>query len=89
MRVSAVIPVFNRQQLGMRAVRSALAQKHPLIEVIAVDDGSAEPFTPDQDVSGDARLRVIRLAQNSGADWRQCRRLLQCAPISRSAPPAP
>lgn len=67
MRISAVIPVFNRQQLGMRAVRSALAQKHPLIEVIAVDDGSAEPFIADQDVAGDTRLRVIRLAQNAGA----------------------
>ncbi len=67
MRISAVIPVFNRQQLGMRAVRSALAQKLPLIEVIAVDDGSAEPFTPDHDVAGDTRLRVIRLAQNAGA----------------------
>ena len=67
MRITAVIPVFNRQQLGMRAVRSALAQKHPLIEVIAVDDGSVEPFTPDHDVADDPRLRVIRLAQNSGA----------------------
>lgn len=67
MRISAVIPVFNRQQLGMRAVRSALAQKHPLLEVIAVDDGSVEPFTPDQDVADDTRLRVIRLAQNAGA----------------------
>lgn len=51
----------------MRAVRSALSQSGPLIEVIVVDDCSPDPFVAEPDVVADTRLRVIRLKENGGA----------------------
>jgi glycosyltransferase involved in cell wall biosynthesis len=41
-RVSVVVPVFQRESLLPRAVASALAQTHADVEVIVVDDGSAD-----------------------------------------------
>jgi glycosyltransferase involved in cell wall biosynthesis len=39
MMISVVIPTRNRPGLLVRAVRSALAQTHPTLEVIVVIDG--------------------------------------------------
>ena len=51
-----VIPTHDRPQLVQRAVASALAQTVPGVEVIVVDDASAEPVAFDSD----PRLRVFR-----------------------------
>lgn len=65
--VSAVIPTFNRPDLVTRAVRSALAQTHENLEVIVVIDGP-DPATEAALASiDDARLRVIPLAEQGGA----------------------
>src|SRR6516164_1943855 len=55
MRVSVVIPVYERQTLAERALRSARSQDVDGMEIIAIDD-AAEP-----------RVRVLRHAQNRGA----------------------
>ncbi len=41
-RVSVVIPAYNRERTVATAIESVLAQSHPDVEVIAVDDGSAD-----------------------------------------------
>lgn len=60
--ISVIVPTYGRAETTARAVRSALAQDVAL-EVVVVDDGSPAPFAFD----GDARVSIVRLAQNSGA----------------------
>lgn len=60
LRVSTVIPVWNRAWAVGDAVASALAQTHPHVEVLVVDDGS------DDDVAGALapwRDRITLLSQ--------------------------
>jgi glycosyltransferase involved in cell wall biosynthesis len=64
--VSIVIPTCNRSNLLPRALRSALDQTYQNIEVIIVDDASADD-TP-QTVAGinDPRIRYMRHETNMG-----------------------
>lgn len=65
--VSAVIPTRHRPDLVTRAVRSALAQTHPAIEVIVVIDGPDPVSRGRLAAIRDPRLTVIELARNHGA----------------------
>jgi glycosyltransferase involved in cell wall biosynthesis len=67
MRVSVVIPVYDRQALGERALRSAAAQDVDGMEVIVVDDGSDPAFQPPADLAADPNIRVLRHEENRGA----------------------
>ena len=58
--VSVVIATFNRHEQCRLAIDSVLAQTHPPIEVIVVDDCSESPFEDD-------RVRVLRTPQNTRA----------------------
>ncbi|MDJ0648659.1 MAG: glycosyltransferase family 2 protein [Xenococcaceae cyanobacterium MO_188.B19] len=60
--MSIIIPTYNRPQLLLRAVNSALAQTIEDFEVIVVDDCSKEPV----DLPEHPRLRIIRLSKNQG-----------------------
>jgi len=40
--ISVIIPAFNRAHTLARALDSVLAQNHPVIEIIVVDDGSSD-----------------------------------------------
>ena len=66
LRISAVIPTYNRGTLVSRAVRSALEQSRPPDELIVVDDGSsddtAERLEPYRD-----RIRYVRQANAGGS----------------------
>ncbi len=64
-RVSAIIPVYNRERTIRRAIDSVLAQSYPPAEIIVVDDCSTDS-TPDILASYGSRIRYIRLAKNSG-----------------------
>ena len=58
--VSVIIPTLRRHDLVLRAVRSALSQTYPAIEVIVIIDG-ADPRTAEA-LAGvpDSRIRVIQ-----------------------------
>ena len=60
--VSVVVPTHDRPALARRAVASVLAQEGVDVEVIVVDDGSAEPFAGP----ADPRVTVLRNAAPQG-----------------------
>jgi len=65
--VTAVIPTRNRPQLVTRAVRTALNQTYPCMEVVAVVDGPDELTTAALAAISDERLRVIKLPRPVGS----------------------
>ena len=45
MKVSVVIPVYNRKKALIRAIDSVFLQSHKADEIIIVDDNSSENFS--------------------------------------------
>lgn len=63
--VTVVIPTRDRWGLlERRALRSALAQEDVRLEVVVVDDGSAEPAPPT--IARDERVRLVRHETSRG-----------------------
>jgi glycosyltransferase involved in cell wall biosynthesis len=62
MKVSAVIPAFNRRDYLPRAIDSALAQTVPVDELVVVDDGSTDGSAEFLQSQYGNRLRVVRQA---------------------------
>jgi glycosyltransferase involved in cell wall biosynthesis len=60
--VSIVIPTRDRARLLRRALGGALGQRDVDVEVIVVDDGSAEPV----ESVGDPRVRIVRQEESRG-----------------------
>lgn len=57
-RVSVIIPTYNRARVVVNAINSVLAQPHPKVEIIVVDDGSSDE-TPAV-LAGIPGLKIIR-----------------------------
>lgn len=64
--LSIIIAVYNREQLVLRAIASALAHSARDFEVVVVDDGSADGTAAAVAAVTDSRVRLIRLPANSG-----------------------
>ena len=58
--VSVVIPTHDRGRVVVEAIESALAQTHPPLEVIVVDDGSTDDTAERVGRLRDARVRYLR-----------------------------
>ncbi|MFI1990770.1 glycosyltransferase family 2 protein [Actinoplanes sp. NPDC020271] len=65
--VSVVVPTRFRPDLVTRAVRSALAQTHPSLEVVVVVDGPDDATVEALTALGDDRVRVEVLSERGGA----------------------
>jgi glycosyltransferase involved in cell wall biosynthesis len=66
--VSVIIPAFNAQATIGRALDSVLAQQGVALELIVVDDGSADA-TADvvgAHIRGEPRARLLRMPRNAG-----------------------
>lgn len=71
--VSVVLPCYNTHKHLSRAIESVLAQTHPALEIIVVDDGSTDPTTittldalPDKVTLIRQENRGLPGARNSG-----------------------
>lgn len=67
MKVSVVIAAYNRARELPAALASVLGQTHRDLEVIVVDDGSADETARVAESTGDPRARALRLEKNGGA----------------------
>lgn len=65
--VSVTIPVFNAEAYVADALASVLAQQHPALEVIVVDDGSTDRSLEAVRRVADSRCRVMRQPQSGAA----------------------
>ena len=65
MKVSAVIPAFNRRKYLPRAIDSVLAQTVPVDEIVVIDDGSTDGSAELVASRYGHRVRVVR-QENSG-----------------------
>lgn len=65
MRVSVIIPLYNKAPLVLRALRSIAAQTLDDFEVIVVDDGSTDDGPETVELFSDSRVRLVR-QENAG-----------------------
>ncbi|MEM1316228.1 MAG: glycosyltransferase family A protein, partial [Pseudomonadota bacterium] len=65
--VSVVMPVYNAAGTLTRAAGSVLAQSFSDLELILVDDGSADESAARAEALDDPRVKTIRFAANQGA----------------------
>jgi len=66
-KVTVIIPTFGREDLVARAARSVVSQTFQDWSLLIVDDAFTPPITLPNDLAGDPRIRLVRLAKNSGA----------------------
>ena len=78
MKVSILIPVFNREDIIEETIQSALSQTYNDFEVIIVDNNSEDStFKKASLFSSDERVQVFRNDQNIGPvnNWLECLRV--------------
>ena len=67
--ISVVIPTFNRREMCLRAVASAVGQTHTPLEVLVCDDGSTDGTRAavEELSRDDGRVRYVALPANTGS----------------------
>lgn len=65
--LTAVIPIFNRLELAVHAVRSVVHQTFHDIEILLVDDGTPGGISQIADAVGDPRVRIVTHSVRRGA----------------------
>jgi glycosyltransferase involved in cell wall biosynthesis len=71
MKVSAIIPAFNRGKYLPRAINSALAQTVPVDEILVVDDGSTDGSANLVESRYGSHVRVVRQTNTGVAGARR------------------
>jgi GT2 family glycosyltransferase len=64
--VSVIVPTYRRERQVVDAVRSALAQSGPSLEVLVLDDDPGASARAALETIGDPRLRYFTRPENSG-----------------------
>jgi glycosyltransferase involved in cell wall biosynthesis len=69
-KISVVIPLYNKERYILRTLDSVLAQTFQDFEVVVVDDGSTDNGPRMVESLGDLRIRLIRQANAGAAEAR-------------------
>jgi len=67
--ISIIIPTFNRENLIIRSIASALNQTYTNIEVMIIDDGSIDNTKNKIKLIQDDRIRYIKLRKHKGGNY--------------------
>ncbi|NMA73494.1 MAG: glycosyltransferase family 2 protein, partial [Bacteroidales bacterium] len=59
MKLTVVIPLYNKERHISRAIASVLNQTHRDLELIVVDDGSTDRGVSKVEMIKDPRIRII------------------------------
>ena len=78
MRISVVIPTFNRIEVIQRAIDSVLRQTRPADQLIVVDDGSTDGTSALLKKTYGNRLTLIRVTQNNGVSAARNHGIREC-----------
>ncbi len=76
-RISVVVPSFNYARYMKQRLASIFAQSHPVLEIIVLDDASADDSVEVARTAAaewDRSIRVIASPRNSGSVFRQWQR---------------
>jgi len=71
MKISALIPTYNRREHTLRAIESILSQTVPVGEIIVVDDGSTDGTADEIERRFGGRVRVTRQANGGVSSARR------------------
>ena len=67
-KVSVIIPFYNRVDLAINSIESVLAQTHKNIEILVVNDGSTENVTNlTKFIKDKKQIKFINIEKNQGA----------------------
>lgn len=66
--ISVIMPLYNRAATVKAAIDSVLAQTFTDFELIVIDDGSTDRGADIVEATADARVQLIRLAENCGGN---------------------
>ncbi len=67
MKISVVIPTYNRAHMIAKAIKSVQDQSYPVNEIIVVDDASTDDTSKAFQSINDENIRYYRLDRNKGA----------------------
>ena len=65
-KISVIIPTYNRGNIIINSIKSALNQTFKNLEIIVVDDGSTDNTKEKLAQIKDERLKYIKLEKNTG-----------------------
>ena len=66
MKISIIIPVYNRAKLVIRTIKSVLNQSYSDFEILVIDDGSTDRIDDAMLQINDERVIYLKLEENKG-----------------------
>lgn len=66
LKISVIIPTFNREKLIGNSIKSVLNQTLKNLEIIVIDDGSTDNTKKEVKKLNDSRIHYVRLVKNTG-----------------------